>query len=542
MSKDINLSNLNPVREIYNVIGSVCQDTELLKGHNIHLKETDFAQRIHRIIFSAISNIIYNTSGDRVKTVSGVDIDNYLSSYPKQYKVWNDEKGIEYVKHCIEKSNPQTFNQSYDRIKKMAILRKYLSEGFDISEIYDYKSEDFSEKEQMMKDLDKKSKEELFEYFTLKNLKIKDDFNIETGSVEYNAGEGVNDLLARLKKGEKDYGYPFENGYYNYLFRGMRKGKFLLRSANSGGGKTRNALADMCSVAINEIRKKNKEGQWEWVSNGESIPSLFISTELDMDELQTILLAYITDINERVILDGEFDEDMEKALIKAGDILESSPFKVVKIEDFSILDIEEIIERHVLDRNVQFVCFDYIQNVAKLSRTEKERFGESRREDQLYLEMSKALKSMAERYNIFIESGTQLNRNSKDVDKRDSDSLRGGSSTADKIDHGVQLYPVKDKDKQNIKHILEDKGFRHEPNYAHYIYKNRAGRQECIIWSNMDLGTMREEVCFVTDYDYNLIDNVVDLHFEFGEYSEKKEHIDIDKIEKSIEVVEDIDF
>src|SRR5699024_12386476 len=83
----------------------------------------------------------------------------------------------------------------------------------------------------------------------------------------------------------------------------------LLRSANSGGGKTRNALADMCSVAINEIRKKNKKGQWEWVNNGEPVPSLFISTELDMDELQTILLAYITGINERVILDGDFDEN-----------------------------------------------------------------------------------------------------------------------------------------------------------------------------------------------------------------------------------------
>ena len=149
---------------------------------------------------------------------------------------------------------------------------------------------------------------------------------------------------------------------------------------------------------------------------------------------------------------------------------------------------------------------------------------------------------MAEKYNIFIESGTQLNRNSKDMERRDSDSLRGGSATADKIDHDVQVYQIKDKDKQNIKHILEDKGFRHEPNYAHFIYKNRAGRQECIIWTNMDLGTIREEVLFVTDYDYNLIDDVVDLHFEFGQYSEKKEHIDIDKIGKSVEVVEDMDF
>ena len=68
------------------------------------------------------------------------------------------------------------------------------------------------------------------------------------------------------------------------------------------------------------------------------------------------------------------------------------------------------------------------------------------------------------------------------------------------------------------------------------------GRQECIVWTNMDLGTIREEVLFVTDYDYNLIDDIVDLHFEFGQYSEKKEHIDIDKIGKSVEVVEDMDF
>lgn len=80
-------------------------------------------------------------------------------------------------------------------------------------------------------------------------------------------------------------------------------------------------------------------------------------------------------------------------------------------------------------------------------------------------------------------------------------------STADKIDHGVLTFKTTKQDKDNIKHILKEGfGNNKEPNFTHWVYKNRAGIDHVILWTRLDLGNLREELLFVTDYDYNLLD------------------------------------
>lgn len=88
-------------------------------------------------------------------------------------------------------------------------------------------------------------------------------------------------------------------------------------------------------------------------------------------------------------------------------------------------------------------------------------------------------------------------------------------ATADKIDHGVLTFKATKQDKDNLKHILQ-RGFTgKEPNFSHWVYKNRSGIDHVIIWTYMDLGTMREEALFVTDYDYNLIDDLLPTEVDF---------------------------
>jgi len=81
------------------------------------------------------------------------------------------------------------------------------------------------------------------------------------------------------------------------------------------------------------------------------------------------------------------------------------------------------------------------------------------------------------------------------------------SAVADKVDHGIITFKVTSRDLTNLKHIIEQ-GFSDnmKPNYSHWIYKNRSGLSDAIIWTKMDLGNMREVPLFVTDKDYNLID------------------------------------
>ena len=210
------MSNLNPIRAIYTVIGSICQDTELLRDKDIQIKPDDFMQQLHQIVFKAVNNIVYNASGDKVTNVTAVDIDNYLSSYPTQYKIWNDQNGFDYIQNCLEHANKETFKQSYDRLKKMSVLRAYVERGFDVSDLYDYSSDDFLSQERSLKELDNMELKDIFEHFTLKNLQIKDAYNIEMDIKEFKAG----DIL---------FIYVYNSLMSQYSFRKMRLHNFVAK-------------------------------------------------------------------------------------------------------------------------------------------------------------------------------------------------------------------------------------------------------------------------------------------------------------------------
>lgn len=520
------MTNLNPIRAVYNVIGSICQDTELLKDSKTQLKPEDFMQSLHQTVFKAINNIVYNASGDNVSNITAVDVDNYLSAYPTQYKIWNDQKGFDYLLNCLEHANKETYWQSYDRIKKMSILRAYVNKGFDISELYDWESDDFLSREKSLQDLDKKDMKDIFEHFTLKNLQIKDSYDIETEGKQFKAGTNIKDLLDKFKAGI-EYGAPYPNEFENFLFRGQRKGKVVIRSGASGTLKTSISIANMVNNAVSKVYKKG-----EWHYNGVSLPSLFISTELDEDELNVIALAYMTGIPRKVIMDGLFNKEQEKVLEEAGNILESSPLYMYHIPNFSVADIEDIIERNILDNDVGYISFDYIQLTSKLARSTSELFGQNQREDQILLHLSSSLKTLAEKYEVYIETGTQLNRNSKEEDNWDATSIRGGSSIIDKVDCAELLFRAKEKHLEKVKSIVEESGFGKEPNYFRVIFKNRAGMADVIIWSNMNASTVREEVLFCTDLDYNILEDVEKLSFEFKEGRTDK---DLKKEEKYAE-------
>lgn len=494
-----NSSTLNPKRAIYSVIGTLCKNPQILRDPEIYLSERDFSSEFHKIIFSSIHNLAYSSA--ETNKIDAVDIDNYLAPLPQLYKIWDKHGGLDYINNCVEHANEQTFRSSYDRLKKFSLLRHYVENGFDVSDLYNYTSPDLKEQGESMKTIDKMTVQEIIEHYSLKMMKIRDEFNVGQESKNFKAGDDLDSLLDDLNKAPA-YGYPFANGYYNTIFRGMRQRKFMLRSAGTGTGKTRQALLDMCTVACDTIYSLD-EGRW--VSNGPSYPALFISTELEKQEVQTIMLAFISGVDEDLIKDGRYSAPILQRLQKAIEILKRSPIYCVYVDDFSIYDIEEIIERNIIENNTQFVAFDYIQITPKLSRTMAQAFGTNLREDQILVQFSAALKILANKYEIFITSSTQLNRSAKEAENRDTQSLRGGAATADKVDMGLMTFKVTAKDRDNIKHILE-RGFYELPNYSHWVYKNRGGKSGVIIWTVMNLGNMREKTLFVTDLDYNLLD------------------------------------
>lgn len=490
------MGELNPTRSVYSVIGNLCKNPMLLRDLEFTLQKEDFEQEFHQRVFAAINNIA--ESDYRITKITPIDIDNYLANYPSTYKIWEKHNGFNYVASAIEDSNPKTFRSDYDRLKKFSLLRDFEDNGVSVSSVYDYKNVNVLAEEKAMKKLDKMSLEKVAENLLLNVWELRDKWLIGEGKQSFEAGDGLDELLVKFDQ-EPEFGTPFQNEMFNALFRGARGSKLFLRSAGTGGGKTRQAIADMCITACRDIYDLKRKC---WVDTGFEQPALLISTELEKEELQTCMLAFISGISEDIIKKGHYNTEVSERLKRAIVSLKRAQIYSVYIPDFSINDIESIIEQHIRNYGVTHIFFDYIQITPKLSRTMNQAFeGMPLREDQILAQLSSSLKLLANKFDVFIATSTQLNRTAKEMENRDATAIRGSVAVADKVDYGIISYRVTQKDLTNIKHVIE--GLDRTPNFMHVIYKNRGGRSAVIIWTKFDMGNVREEVLFTTDLDYN---------------------------------------
>lgn len=142
--------------------------------------------------------------------------------------------------------------------------------------------------------------------------------------------------------------------------------------------------------------------------------------------------------------------------------------------------------------------------------------GVSLKTHQVLFLFSNSLKLLANKYGIYLSSSTQLSSNWKEDNQRDANALKGSKAIAEKVDYGVLGLPVTAQDLKKLKPIIEN-GFYAEPNMAYYVYKNRGGKyKSVIVWTRINLGTVREVDCFVTNLSYELI-NVEQTDISFFE-------------------------
>jgi hypothetical protein len=126
------------------------------------------------------------------------------------------------------------------------------------------------------------------------------------------------------------------------------------------------------------------------------------------------------------------------------------------------------------------------------------------REDNILFMISAKLKDICNQYDIFLLSSTQLSNDYKDSDTPDQSLLRGSKAIADKIDLGMHILPLTQKDYDGISTISG--GAIAEPNLKMAIYKNRRGKYKGIyLWCKANLGTCRVNPLYATDFRYNAI-------------------------------------
>jgi replicative DNA helicase len=261
-------------------------------------------------------------------------------------------------------------------------------------------------------------------------------------------------------------------------------------------------IADCCYIGCDKIYDDN----FGWIGSGPSEPVLFITTEQELEEIQTMMLAFLSNVNEEHILNGEYVGDEEERVLQAAKILKESPVYVEELPDFSLKDVENKIKKNIREHEVKYVFHDYIHTSLKiLEEITKRSGGVKLREDNILFMLSTRLKDICNQYGVFIMSATQLNGDYQDAKTPDQNLLRGAKAIADKIDYGSILLGVKDEDLIALEKILSSNIFD-KPTIKMSIYKNRRGRYKgVILWCKADLGCCRIKPMFCTTYDYEMV-------------------------------------
>lgn len=276
---------------------------------------------------------------------------------------------------------------------------------------------------------------------------------------------------------------------------------------------TRSMIADACNFACNKIYDET----FGWIKNGTCEPTLYITTEQEVEEVQTMMLAFLSNVNEEHIIKGRYEGNEEERVVEAAKILQNSPLYIEELPDFSLKDIENRIKKNIRDNDVRYVTFDYIHTSLKILEEITRRSGGVKlREDNILFMLAIRLKDLCNEYGIFILTSTQLNGDYVNSKTPDQNLLRGAKSIADKIDWGSVLLPVTQEDIDSLSTVLSNSNFD-TPNLKLSIYKNRRGRYKSIyLWCKADLGTCRVNPMFCTGYNYDFIE-MEDLKIEVEE-------------------------
>ena len=494
------MARYTDIPAVMQVIGSIYQNPSLLDNEKYNFTEEDFTEDFHRIVFGSIYNLHQLGAGEiNINTIT-----DYLETRPNKLATFKVNNGVEYLQKLGENTQLAAFDYYYNRMKKMTLFRMYSEKaGMDLSWLYDVDNIFDAKKKQAQEDwLDNTPIEKIADTIDGKVQQIKMKYVDNADTVFVQAGEGVDNLISRLME-FPEIGYPMYGKIINTVTRGARLGKLYLRSAATGVGKTRAMIADCCFIGCDELYNV-ETGQWE--DNGTKEPCVFITTEQQVDEIQTMMLAFISGVNERNILNNEYYKDELDRVRKAAQILHNCPIYIKRLPDFTLQDIENTIKYGVREWEARYFFHDYIHTSMKIL---SEVSGKSRvdglKEYNILFMIAVRLKDLCVENGIFIETATQLNAEYRHAQVYDQNLLRGAKSIADKIDLGAIMLETSQEDREALADVISRNALP-LPDIKISIYKNRRGEyKDILLWCVSDRGCCKINPVFVTNYQYELI-------------------------------------
>ena len=507
-------------RDTQQILGCLMKKPQLLSEIDKYsFILTDFPSRFERSIFMAI-NGLYRSGATKIQPI---DIENFLEPDKVSAQLFKDKNGIEYLQDIVELSEVDNFDFYYNRFKMFNLLKDLKKQGFDTSEFY-------------CEDLTNPKADEINQAFNMLSPKLITDavrkklLGIEakyetTDEIEIeDAAKGMATLVDEFGAAY-EIGMPVQGAIYNQVIDGAKKGTLTIRSAASGVGKTRNAVADACYLAY-PFRYNSTTTRWEQEGNSEKV--LFIVTEQRFKEVRTMILAYLTDINATRFKYADFSSRERAVITQAIHLMEKyNNLILVKMPNPTIESVKTIVRENCIIYDIGYVFYDYIFIGPSLLNEFK---GFALRNDEVLLMFATALKDLAVELDVAMFTSTQLNVKGDDnKDIRNEGTLAGGRSTINKADNGaVMARPTKEE--LEILAPLYENNPDNKPNLVTDIFKVRSGEWTQVrIWSDMNLGTLKKRDLFITDSRMDPIDNFnsrIEYNIKSWEDSED-EHINV---------------
>lgn len=500
---------------VIQVLGGLMHQPSFLSEVDRYMFEVnDFPNTLDRFVFSAINNL-YN-SGDGARVIRAIDVINYLKSNEVANSLLEKENAEGFLQDCEATGEPENFNYYYTKLKKLNFIKDLQKTGRDTNNLYC----------ENLIDSHYSEINERFEHMTLQDL--VNQLRIEVGRMEQkyvlngsikkgNAAEGVRDLVSALRQ-KPDFGAPPQGERYSTICRGLRLGKFYLRCAASGVGKTRRMVGDACYLAY-PCRFDTKSNKW--VSTGPCHHVAYIMTEQSIDEIQPMILAYLTGYNEDMFKNGLFGEEEMPRIEKAIEIMEaySGNFEMIEVPDPCGEVMKTLIRQYAIEHGVTHFFYDYIFSCPALLNEYRD-IGV--REDVALRLFTTTLKNLCKELNIFMMSATQLTLTNEEAAKggfKDERCIRGSKAINDLSDcSSIMSRPTQEELTLLAGYI---KNFSFAPTLVTDVFKNRGGRWNRVrIWSYYDAGTLRTEDLFITTPEMKPIENfkviaqIVDLEFD----------------------------
>lgn len=491
----------------------MCRPELLSDVDKYQLEPTDFSQQLDKMIFSAIYNL-FAGGAERIHTI---DVDTYLQTNEVAKNLLEKNNGLAFIQDCEDLADPANFQLYYNKLKKINLLRDLQKNGRDISPFYceDPLNEKYAE---INERFEKMTATDIFNSLRGELADLENKYVINSVVEESNAATGIRELIKNLKE-TPEIGVHLQGEIFNTVCRGGRKGKLYLRSAGSGVGKTRSMVGDACQIAY-PVRYDTK--YQKWIYTGEPEKVLYVMTEQDPAEIQTMILAYLTGYNEDMFLYGTYKEEHMDRIMKAIDIMEryKDYMLFARIPDPCASVIKNLFRRYSLQYNVENFFYDYIfSSPAMLNEYRDLKL----REDVCLRLLTTAIKNLAVELDAFIMSATQL---SGDDDPKggfkDFRNIRGSKAIADLADFAAIRRRPSPEELQLVADF--EKRYNFKPNAITDVFKNRRGRWTMIsIWSAVDLGTLRTVDLFVTTPDYKPIQDFQIVNFVSVDMNKRRE-------------------